>query len=250
MGGDSVPDEWQGKIPGVKYNLGGAMKDGYKVRLSTHNTFATVKSSNVIGYIRGSVEPDRYVFLSNHRDAWGYGSVDPSSGTAQLMEVARSFGELLKKGWRPRRTIVLASWAAEESGLEGSYEWVYHHTAKLMHRTVGLVNTDMCVSGPIAKPQASPVLKDIVVKALKMADDPTANHPNGRKYYEFWEEWTNKVRRPYLQCGPKSNVLITPCNFELTFQKLVYIWNVRSKVHRFISILKSTFDYGPPCIAL
>ena len=59
--------------------------------------------------------------LGNHRDAWGYGSVDPSSGTAQLMEVARTFGEMLKKGWRPRRTIVLASWAAEEYGLEGIF---------------------------------------------------------------------------------------------------------------------------------
>ena len=85
----------------------------------------------------------------------------------------------------------MASWAAEEYGLEGSYEWVYHHTAKLMHRTVGLVNTDICVSGTIAKPQASPVLKDIVINALKLADDPTTE--GDRKYYKFWEEWTNQV---------------------------------------------------------
>ena len=108
---------------------------------------------------------------------------------AQLMEVARSFGKLLKKGWKPRRTIILASWAAEESGLEGSYEWVYQHTAKLMSRAVGLVNTDICVSGPIVKPQASPVLKDSVINALKMADDPTTD--GERKYYEFWDKWTN-----------------------------------------------------------
>ena len=57
-----------------------------------------VKSSNVIGYIRGSVEPDRYVLLGNHRDAWGYGAVDPSSGTCQLMEVARILGTLIEKG--------------------------------------------------------------------------------------------------------------------------------------------------------
>ena len=106
------------------------------------------------------------------------------------MEVARSFGQMLKNGWRPRRTIVLASWAAEESGLEGSYEWVYHHVSKLMQRTVGLVNTDICVSGPIVKPQASPVLKDVVLNGLKMADDPTSD--TGRKYYDFWEEWTNQ----------------------------------------------------------
>ena len=84
----------------------------------------------------------------------------------------------------------MVSWASEEYGIAGSYEWVSHHTVKLMNRAVGLVNTDICVSGPIAKPQASPVLKDSVKNALKMADDPTTD--NGRKYYEFWEEWTNK----------------------------------------------------------
>ncbi len=191
MAGDPVPEDWKGQINNITYRLGGEMTSGRKVKLSTHNYFGTVKSSNVLGYIRGSVEPDRYVFLSNHRDAWGYGSVDPSSGTAQLMEVARTFGNLLSKNWRPRRTIVLASWAAEEYGLEGSYEWVSQKISKLMQRSVGLVNTDICVSGPIVKPQASPVLKDIVINALKQADDPTTE--GNRKYFEFWHEWTNQV---------------------------------------------------------
>ena len=131
--------------------------------------------------------------LSNHRDAWGYGSVDPSSATAQLMEVVRSLGKLKKEGWRPRRTIIFASWAAEEYGLEGSYEWVEQHLTKIMHRTVGMVNTDICVSGPIAKPQSSPVLRDIVVESLKHASDPTTNQD--RSYYEYWEEWTNQDRK-------------------------------------------------------
>ena len=72
----------------------------------------------------------------------------------------------------------------------GSLEWVYQHSAKLMHRSVGLVNTDICVSGTIVKPQASPVLKDSVIKALKMADNPTQSGP--KKYYDFWKEWTNQ----------------------------------------------------------
>jgi N-acetylated-alpha-linked acidic dipeptidase len=191
MGGEAVPEEWQGKIKGLTYKLGGVMQDNSKIRLSTHNYRGTVKSSNVLGYIRGSVEPDRYVIMSNHRDAWGYGAVDPSSGTAQLMEVVRSLGALMKNGWRPRRTLVFASWAADEAGIEGSYEFVYHHTAKLMHRTVGMVNTDICVAGPIAKPQSSPVLKDVTLNSLKMASDPTTD--TGRSYYEFWDEWTNQV---------------------------------------------------------
>ena len=132
--------------------------------------------------------------LGNHRDAWGYGAVDPSSGTAQLMEVVRSFGKLLKTGWRPRRTIIFASWAAEESGLMGSYEWVYEHLSKIMHRTVALINTDICVCGPIVKPRASPVLRDVVKDALKHASDPTEGKT--RSYYEYWVEWTNQNIKP------------------------------------------------------
>ena len=175
----------------------------WKLRLNVNNYQGTVKSSNVIGYIKGETEPDRYVFLSNHRDAWGYGAVDPSSGTAQLMEVSRVLGKMHKEGWKPRRTIVFASWAAEEYGLLGSVEWVFHKLNKLSDRSVGLVNTDICVSGPIAKPQASPVLKDIVYEALKNADDPYskeksyfptrgARDDDSRSYYDFWYEWYNQ----------------------------------------------------------
>lgn len=71
-----------------------------------------------------SSPPDRYVLIGNHRDAWGYGASDPSSGTAQLLETARVLGKLREEGWRPRRTLVFCSWGAEEYGLIGSIEWV------------------------------------------------------------------------------------------------------------------------------
>ena len=74
MGGRHPPEAWKGKLDHVEYRLGGEVKpgfEGWKLQLKTHNWFDTVKSSNVIGYIKGEVEPDRYVFLSNHRDAWG-----------------------------------------------------------------------------------------------------------------------------------------------------------------------------------
>merc|ERR1712016_19924 len=73
-----------------------------------------------------------------------------------MIMMVRSFGKLKNEGWRPRRTIIFASWEAEEYGLEGSYEGVYQHLTKVMHRTVGMVNTDICVSGPVVKPQSSP----------------------------------------------------------------------------------------------
>ena len=100
------------------------------------------------------------------RDAWGYGAIDPSSGTAQQMEVVRAFGKLKQSGWRPKRTIVFASWAAEEYGLLGSYEWVTDKLSKIMERMVGVVNTDYCSTGPIAKPQDSEWTSQKIVEIL------------------------------------------------------------------------------------
>lgn len=72
---------------------------------------------DVFGLIRGREEPDRYIILGNHRDAWTYGAVDPHSGTAALLEIARRFGVMLRSGWRPQRTIIFCSWDAEEFGM-------------------------------------------------------------------------------------------------------------------------------------
>jgi N-acetylated-alpha-linked acidic dipeptidase len=77
-----------------------------------------------------------YSLQGNHRDSWGYGAADPSSGTCALMEIARVLGSLVKSGWRPRRTIVFASWAVEEYGLEGSYEYVFDNIHKMIDRYV------------------------------------------------------------------------------------------------------------------
>jgi N-acetylated-alpha-linked acidic dipeptidase len=72
--------------------------------------------------------------MGNHRDAWVFGAVDPNSGTATMLETARGFGQLLKNGWQPRRTIILCSWDAEEYGLEGSTEWAEEHDADCSRR--------------------------------------------------------------------------------------------------------------------
>uniref|UniRef100_A0A452RCM6 Aminopeptidase NAALADL1 n=1 Tax=Ursus americanus TaxID=9643 RepID=A0A452RCM6_URSAM len=94
-----------------------------KVRMHVHNTNRITRVYNVIGTIRGSVEPDRYVILGGHRDSWVFGAIDPTSGAAVLQEIVQSFGKLMSGGWRPRRTIIFASWDAEEFGLLGSTEW-------------------------------------------------------------------------------------------------------------------------------
>ena len=112
------------------------------VYLEVNNEYVNKSITNVIGQIYGSIEPDKLVLLGNHRDAWVFGGVDPSSGTAILMEVwllhgglyvsptsllhkqiANVLGQLKKTGWHPGRTIVLCSWGAEEFGLLGSTEY-------------------------------------------------------------------------------------------------------------------------------
>nr|XP_054368149.1 putative N-acetylated-alpha-linked acidic dipeptidase isoform X2 [Mirounga angustirostris] len=85
--------------------------------MHVHNTNKITRIYNVIGTIRGSVEP------GGHRDSWVFGAIDPTSGAAVLQEIVQSFGKLMSGGWRPRRTIIFASWDAEEFGLLGSTEW-------------------------------------------------------------------------------------------------------------------------------
>lgn len=197
MGGKPAPEEWKGKIQGVDYRLGGEMLTDFadwNIKINVNNYHDTVKSINVFGYLKGSVEPDRYVFVSNHRDAWGYGAMDPSSGTAQVMEMVRVLGKLHKDGWSPRRTIVFCSWGAEEYGIFGSYEWVMDKVSKLMARSVGVINVDVGVSGPIAKHKSSPILRELVYKAVKQSSDPTTDNEStsSRSYYDFWKQWYNQ----------------------------------------------------------
>ena len=96
---------------------------GRPVRLAS----TLISGKDVIGYIEGVEEPDKYIIMGNHRDAWVFGAIDPSSGTCVLLEVIKAFGELMKQGWRPRRSILFASWGSEEYGLIGSQGTVCEH---------------------------------------------------------------------------------------------------------------------------
>src|ERR1700747_660897 len=97
--------------------------------------------------IRGGELPDEWVLLGNHRDAWVYGAVDPSSGTASMMELTRSLGELKQRGIRPRRTIVVCSWDGEEYALTGSTEWGEQFADELKKKLVAYLNVDEATSG-------------------------------------------------------------------------------------------------------
>ena len=95
------------------------------VKLNVYNQRRREKIYNVLGILRGSTEPDRYVIIGNHRDAWSYGAVDPTSGTSTMLEISRTLAYMKQnRNWRPQRSLMFLSWDAEEYALIGSVEWV------------------------------------------------------------------------------------------------------------------------------
>ena len=143
--------------------------------------------------------PDEWVVAGNHRDAWVYGAVDPSSGTAAMLESVHGVGELLKSGWKPKRTIVFASWDAEEEGLIGSTEWGEQHEAELAN-AVAYFNMDVAVSGPKFGASAVPTLKQFVRDVTKAVPSP-----KGGTVYDEWRKssqpGSDGDRRPTQDIG-------------------------------------------------
>ncbi|HEY7475652.1 MAG TPA: M28 family metallopeptidase [Vicinamibacterales bacterium] len=131
----------------------------------------------VTGKIRGREEPESLVIAGNHRDAWMYGGVDPSSGSAAQMELARTLGALAKAGARPRRTILLASWDAEEFTLTSSTEWGEQHERELREQAIAYLNVDSAASGPNFGAAAVPALNRLIGEVASDVRDPVARIP-------------------------------------------------------------------------
>src|SRR5262249_16004015 len=136
------------------------------LRVQVHNDEAVRPIWTVVGRIDGSRHRDQWVIAGNHRDAWMYGGVDPSTGSALLMEMAGALGSLVRNGERPKRTIVLASWDAEEFGLISSTEWAEQHELELREKAVAYLNVDAAVSGPSFVGRAVPSLAHLVATTV------------------------------------------------------------------------------------
>ncbi|MGA2350074.1 MAG: M28 family metallopeptidase [Terracidiphilus sp.] len=174
--GPGVPQGWQGVLP-FRYHLG---PGGVTVHLVSAQDYQRRIIWDVIGRIKGSQYPDDWVVVGNHRDAWVYGAVDPSSGTASMLETVHGIGALLKQGWRPKRTMIFASWDAEEEGLIGSTEWV-EQNAKALEHAVAYFNTDVAVAGSDFTANAVPSLKQFLRELTR--DVPS---PLGGSVYQQW----------------------------------------------------------------
>lgn len=138
LGGPVAPEDWRGALP-FTYHIGPGKT---AVRLKLEFDWKIVPAYNVIAKIKGSEFPDQWIVRGNHHDAWNPGANDPISGIAAMMEEAKSIGELVKNGYKPKRTLVYCAWDAEEPGLIGSTEWVEDHLAELKQKVVVYINSD------------------------------------------------------------------------------------------------------------
>ncbi|KAK2645529.1 hypothetical protein Ddye_020724 [Dipteronia dyeriana] len=178
--GKQANDDWQGDKDAPLYRVGpgpGVVNLTY----TGENVIATIQ--NVIGMITGTEAPDRFVILGNHRDAWTFGAVDPNSGTAALLEIAERFQKLQKRGWKPRQTVVLCNWDAEEYGLIGSTEWTEENREILASRVVAYLNVDCAASGAGFHASATPQLDELLKQATQQVQDP---ENSSQTIYDSW----------------------------------------------------------------
>ena len=178
MGGPVAPADWQGGLA-IQYHLGGEQA---RVHLKIDMDNSIKPYFVVEGRIQGADVPDQWIVLGNHRDAWVFGGVDPSSGTASMMEMTRAFGALLKQGVRPRRTLVFCSWDGEEVGLTGSTEWGEQFGEELQKKAVAYINVDSSVSGPDFDGSAVGSLAPMLIETTHSLEDPS-----GVSLYEAWK---------------------------------------------------------------
>jgi N-acetylated-alpha-linked acidic dipeptidase len=196
------PRGFQGGLP-FPYHVGGT--DDLKVHLKTDMDYKLRSIWNVVARIDGNGEKDRWVILGNHRDAWVFGAVDPNSGSAAMLEIARGFGQLLKQGWKPRRTIILGSWDAEEYGLIGSTEFAEEFAADLREKAVAYLNLDAAVSGPNFGASSVPSLWKLIRGAARDVKDPKT----GKSVYQQWKDRSTTERSDSDQ-EPPTEVKIGP----------------------------------------
>jgi N-acetylated-alpha-linked acidic dipeptidase len=175
--GRHVPRRWQGGLP-FTYHVGaGDVRAHMKIAMD----YAQRPVYDVIAKLHGAND-DEWVMLGNHHDAWVFGAADPGSGTASMLEAARALGELARSGWKPRRTIVMCHWDAEEPGLIGSTEWVAANRAELQAKALVYINTDVGVTGPNFSAAATPSLKEFVRDATRQVEDPATK----ASLYDAW----------------------------------------------------------------
>ena len=183
--GRAIPQAWQGGLP-FRYHIGpGPVRARVLVALDTA-TSAIKQIWNTYGTIRGSTYPNELIILGAHRDSWGPGAADDVSGTVSVLETARAIAEEVRAGRRPKRTIIFATWDAEEWGLIGSTEYVEQDAARLTSGAVAYLNQDVAAQGPNFGSGGSPSLRATMREIARVVEDPSG----GGSIYTTWRERT------------------------------------------------------------
>ena len=189
MSGPVVPEEWQGGLP-FNYRLTGG--EDLRVRLRVEQERSLVETYNVTARLPGRLFPDETVIVGGHHDAWSFGAADPNAGSIVVLETARAFAELARRGVRPARSIVFAQWGAEEFGILGSVEWVEAHAASLRRDAVAYVNLDGSAMGDRLWASAAPSLRPVIIDAARSVEHPT----NEGTVFDEWMARAPDARRP------------------------------------------------------
>ena len=181
--GTNIPRGWQGGLA-FRYHVGpGPVRA--RVKVWSDSATAAYKSIwDTFGIIRGSDFPDEVIIVGGHRDAWSPGAVDNVSGTVSVVESARAIAEQVKAGWRPRRTLMFATWDAEEWGLVGSTEYVEDDSLRLMRGGVAYLNQDVSASGPSFGGGGSPTLRAVLRDVTRTIPDPSGEG----SVYDVWRK--------------------------------------------------------------
>lgn len=191
--GIDIPRDWQGGL-GLRYHVG---PGPLKVRVEVETDAATNGTKpiyNTLSYLRGSEYPDQYVYLGGHRDAWGPGAADNVSGLVSILETAHTLTDLAKKGIRPKRTIVFATWDAEEWGLIGSTEYVEDDSLRLKKGAVAYLNQDEIVEGSTFGAGGTPSMRAVLRDVVKSVPDPMGRG----SVYQAWRQ-TSRIRSDSLE---------------------------------------------------
>ncbi len=187
--GKDIPAGWQGGLP-LRYHVG---PGPIRVKLTVETDAATRGFKtiyNTLGTLPGTEFPDEYIYIGAHRDGWGAGAADNVSGTVSVLEAAQALSELAAKGSRPRRSIVFATWDAEEWGLIGSTEYVEDDSLKLLRGGVAYLNQDVSAQGPSFGAGGSPSLRSTLRSVITQVPDP-----RGRgMVYDVWRANTGTTR--------------------------------------------------------
>ncbi|MFC3881056.1 M28 family peptidase [Algoriphagus namhaensis] len=180
MEGEKAPDSWQGGLD-LEYKVTGG--ESLKVRVKVEQPIDFIRANNVIGQFKGSTNPDEWIILGSHYDAWSFGATDPNSGTAMMLTLAEGVGELIKSGETLGRSILIGHWDAEEQGVIGSTEWVEHFKKELGAKAVTYMNFDGGVSGRNFRVSSAPTLKSLITDASKEVEYPDSS----KTVFEVWK---------------------------------------------------------------